>query len=141
MCRLSKNNMGKINPKEMNVAALAFLGDAVYEIYARKHVVETKKPDADILHRSAVGYVRAAGQAKAVKSLMKDFLTEEEVALVKRARNHKTSSKARSADAVTYKLATALEALFGFLYLDGQEERLTQVAEEALRRIEEGDNR
>ena len=124
MCRLSKNNMGKINPKEMNVAALAFLGDAVYEIYARKHVVETKKPDADILHRSAVGYVRAAGQAKAVKSLM----------------NHKTSSKARSADAVTYKLATALEALFGFLYLDGQEERLTQVAEEALRRIEEGDN-
>lgn len=131
--------MNKPNPRELNIAALAFLGDAVYEVYARNYVVETKKADADILHRSAVRYVCAAGQAKAVKSMMRDFLTEEEVALVKRARNHKTTSKARSADAVTYKLATALEALFGFLYLDGQQERLDRVAEEALRRIEERD--
>lgn len=99
--------------------------------------MDTGQQNADRLHREAIKYVCADGQAKAVKSLMTDFLTEEEVALVKRARNRKTASKARSADAVTYKLATAFEALMGFLYLDGQEERLGEVALEALKRIEE----
>lgn len=99
--------------------------------------MDTGQQNADRLHREAIKYVCADGQAKAVKSLMTDFLTEEEAALVKRARNRKTASKARSADAVTYKLATAFEALMGFLYLDGQEERLAEVALEALKRIEE----
>lgn len=129
--------MEKLNPKETNIAALAFLGDAVYEVYARRYVAEKGRTDADYLHRAAVKFVCAAGQAKAVKSMMADFLTEEEVKLVKRARNHKISSKARSADAVTYKLATALEALMGYLYLSGQQERLAEVAACALRRIEE----
>ena len=68
---------------------------------------------------------------------MKDFLTEEEVRLVKRARNHKTTSKARSADPVTYKLATAFEALIGYLELNGDRERAEEVIAEALKRIEE----
>ena len=92
----------KRNPKEINTTALAFLGDAVYEVYARKHVTETGTERADHLHRMAVKYVCADGQAKAVKSLMQDFLTEEEIKLVKRARNHKTTSKARSADPLQY---------------------------------------
>ena len=93
--------------------------------------------NADRLHKEAIKYVCADGQAKAVKSLMEDFLTPDETALVRRARNRKTASKARSADAVTYKLATAFEALMGFLYLDGQTQRLEEVALEALKRIEE----
>ena len=127
----------KRNPKEINTTALAFLGDAVYEVYARKHVTETGTERADHLHRMAVKYVCADGQAKAVKSLMQDFLTEEEIKLVKRARNHKTTSKARSADPVTYKLATAFEALVGYLELCGDKERLEAVIAEALKRIEE----
>ena len=126
-----------IKPKDMNTTALAFLGDAVYEVYARKHVMETGEMRADKLHRMAVKYVCADGQAKAVKSMMNDFLTEEEVRLVKRARNHKTTSKARSADPVTYKLATAFEALVGYLELAGDKERLETVIAEALKRIEE----
>ena len=125
------------NPKEINTTALAFLGDAVYEIYARKHVMENGCQRADMLHRMAVKYVCADGQAKAVKSLMTDYLTEEEVRLVKRARNHKTTSKARSADPVTYKLATAFEALVGYLELSGDKARLEAVIAEALKRIEE----
>ena len=121
----------------MNTTALAFLGDAVYEVYVRKYVMETGCQRADMLHRMAVKYVRADGQAKAVKSLMADFLTEEEVRLVKRARNHKTTSKARSADPVTYKLATAFEALIGYLELNGDRERVEAVIAEALKRIEE----
>lgn len=127
----------KRNPKEINTTALAFLGDAVYEVYARNHVMEDGCQRADQLHRMAVKYVCADGQAKAVKSLMQDFLTEEEIKLVKRARNHKTTSKARSADPVTYKLATAFEALIGYLHLAGDAARMEAVIAEALKRIEE----
>ena len=129
--------MKQLNPREINTTALAFLGDAVYEIYARKYVMNSGQQNADRLHKEAIKYVCADGQAKAVKSLMEDFLTPDETALVRRARNRKTASKARSADAVTYKLATAFEALMGFLYLDGQTQRLEEVALEALKRIEE----
>ncbi|SCK01561.1 Mini-ribonuclease 3 [uncultured Eubacterium sp.] len=129
--------MKQLNPREINTTALAFLGDAVYEIYARKYVMDSGQKNADRLHKEAIKYVCADGQAKAVKSLLEDFLSEEEVSLVKRARNRKTASKARSADAVTYKLATAFEALMGFLYLDGQTQRLEEVVLEALKRIEE----
>ena len=103
--------MSKLNPKEINTTALAFLGDAVYEVFVRNYVMETGQQNADVLHKMAIKYVCANGQAKAVKSMMNDFLTEEEVRLVKRARNRKSISRTRSADAVSYKLATAFEAL------------------------------
>ncbi len=128
--------MENLNWKELNTTALAFMGDAVYELYVRKHVMEQGLFRADMLHRAAVRYVRAESQAMAVKSLMKDFLTEEETELVKRARNHKSVSKARSAGPVAYKLATAFEALLGALYLQGQEERLREICGQAVERIE-----
>ncbi|MCI5687086.1 ribonuclease III domain-containing protein [Anaerovoracaceae bacterium 42-11] len=128
--------MEQLNPREINTTALAFIGDAVYEVFIRKYVMERGPHNADMLHRKAVFYVRAEGQAKAVKSLIRDFLTEEEIAFVKRARNHKSVSKSRSAGPVAYKLATAFEALIGYLYLDGQQERLAGVMEEAVSRIE-----
>jgi len=129
--------MSRQQPKDMNTTALAFLGDAVYEVYARKYVMDQGEIRADRLHRSGVKYVCADGQAKAVKSLMNDFLTEEEVKVVKRARNHKTTSKSRSASPVAYKLATAFEALVGYLYLKEDKVRLEAVVFEALKRIEE----
>lgn len=129
--------MEKLDPRQTNTTALAFLGDAVYEVSIRKHVMEGGQQRADRLHREAVRYVRAAGQARALKALMEaDALTEEELRLVKRARNHKTGTKARSADAVTYKLATAFEALIGFLYLEGRTQRLAEIIERAVKEIE-----
>ncbi len=127
----------KLNPKEINTTALAFLGDAVYEVFIRKYVMETGQQNADVLHKMAIRYVCAAGQAKAVKSLMGDFLTEEEIHIVKRARNRKSISRTRSADAVTYKLATAFEALLGHLSLGDEQERMQAIMEEAVKRIEE----
>ena len=118
---------------DINIAALAFMGDAVYELYVRKHVIETGVAHSDVLHKMAVEYVSAKGQAAAVKTLMKGELTEDELALVKRARNHKvTNSKRtrashRGADIVTDKLATAFEALLGYLYLEDNIERLEQL--------------
>lgn len=127
--------------KDINTTALAFMGDAVYEIYVRERVMETGQMNADRLHQMAVRYVRADGQAKAVKALMReDLLTEEELSLVKRARNHRTSSKPRNADPVIYKLATAFEALLGWLYLEKRQQRMEEIIKFALEITEKGDN-
>ena len=115
----------KLNPKEINTTALAYIGDAVYEVYVRKHVLEAsgQMRDAfgahvDALHRRAIRYVRADGQAKALRRMLQDgFLSAEEEALVRRARNHRSASRPKNADAMDYKYATALEALIGFWQL------------------------
>ena len=130
--------------KEYNIAALAFMGDAVYEVYVREHVMETGAAHSDVLHRMAVEYVSADGQAKAIKALMDEELTDDELALVKRARNHKASSSKktrasrRGGSIITDKYATAFEALLGDLYLREDKERLDHLVKRAFDIIEKG---
>ena len=126
--------------KNINTTALAYIGDAVYEIYIRKHCIEGGQHNVDVLHKKAVKFVRADGQALAVKTMMREeFLSEEEISLVKRARNHKSASKPKNADPVIYKLATAFEALIGVLYLEENTDRLEEVIARAIAIIEEGE--
>lgn len=127
-----------LNPdvKQINTTALAYMGDAVYEVYIRRHVMETGHVHVDKLHAMAVPFVKAEGQAKAIKYLIEEFLTEEEKALTKRARNHKIATKAKNATPMDYKWATAFEALLGYLYLKGDVERLETVIAEAIKYIE-----
>ena len=111
-------------PENMNVLSLAYLGDSVWELFVRERVMEglQNANRADKLHKEGIKYVNAFAQAKAVKFLMdENILSEKELALVKRARNHRTATKAKNADAVTYKWATAFEALIGFLYLSDKD--------------------
>ena len=122
--------------KTYNSIALAFLGDAVYERFIRERILRHGSVGADRMHREAVRYVKAAAQEQSLRALA-DELTETEADGVRRARNHKITSKPKNADPVTYKMATAFEALLGYLYLDGQEERLQTVMERAARVIEE----
>jgi len=110
----------------MNTTALAFLGDAVYETYVRNHLIQTMRADADKLHRTAVKYVRAEAQAAAMKQLLSS-LSEEELGLVKRARNKKISTKPKNAHPVLYKWATAFEALIGYLYLSDNRTRMEEI--------------
>ena len=116
--------MKQLNPKEINTTALAYIGDAVYEIYVREHLRGMDKnfgAHVDALHKRAIRYVRADGQAKAVKAMLNEgFLGDEEAVLVRRARNHKSASKPKNADAMDYKYATAFEALIGFWHLSAQ---------------------
>lgn len=129
--------------KELNTGTMAFIGDAVYEVYVRMHVLEGGSAHADVLHRMAVSYVSAEGQAKAVKNLMVKDLTEEEYALVRRARNHKASSSKKTraskkgSDIITDKYATAFEALIGSLYLKGDTERMEELIKRSFEIIEE----
>jgi ribonuclease-3 family protein len=122
--------------REMNTTALAYIGDAVYEVYIRKHVLEKGSVHVDVLHQMAVGYVRAEGQARALKTIF-DRLKPEEQKLVKRARNHKSSSRPKNTDPKIYKWATALEALIGYLYIQEEQGRLDEIIGWAIGALEE----
>lgn len=124
-----------MDTKNINTTALAYIGDAVYEVYIREYVMKNGAAHADRLHREAVRYVSAAGQAKAIRKMF-DSLDEEEQKLVKRARNHKYSSKARSASPMEYKWATACEALIGKTHLDGNIEREKQLVAQIIEIID-----
>lgn len=117
--------------KNINTTALAYLGDAVYEVAVRNFIMQTGQHNADRLHQIAVRFVRAEGQAMAMKKLMPE-LSEEEQALVRRARNRRITSKPRHAHPVTYKLATAFEAFVGYLYLTKNQERLDWFMDRAI---------
>jgi ribonuclease-3 family protein len=120
----------------MNTTALAYLGDAVYEVEIRRRML-LKRPDhVDQIHRQSVGYVRAEAQAVAIRSLS-EILTSEEADLVRRARNRKILSKPKNLDPLTYKLATAFEALIGYLYLSEQRERLEEILQRSVEIIEQ----
>lgn len=123
------------NPAKMNTTVLAYLGDAVYETFIRERVIQTGQIHADRLHKSGVRYVCASGQAKAIKTLSA-LLSEEEAALVRRAKNHKSATKPKNVDYLTYKWATAFEALVGYLFLSEQNERLTAIMTKAADIIE-----
>ena len=122
----TKNGINRIDPEKINTTSLAFIGDAVYSVYVRRHVLLYESNDHDKMHRMAVSYVRAEAQAAVIKALMDepDTLSAELKSLVKRARNHRSHSKPRHADAVTYKWSTAFEALIGYLYLSGETEQM-----------------
>ncbi len=129
--------MTETGVNSINTTALAFIGDAVYEVFIRNRVLCKYGQNADRLHREAVRYVKADAQAEVVRRLTEEgFLTEEEENLVRRARNRRIKSKARGASPMDYKLATAFEALIGCLHLSGRSERAEEVMEKAAEIIE-----
>lgn len=117
-----------MNNKDKNVLALAYIGDAVYEIYVRKFLLEKGLVKVKDLQEEAVKYVSAKSQCKFLNQMIENgILTEEEIDVVKRARNHKGCSHPKNTDIVTYKHATGLEALIGFLYLDEKISRIDTI--------------
>ena len=127
--------MREVDYKNYNSIALAFMGDAVYERFIRERILRSGKTGADKMHRAAVRYVKAAAQELSLREMLDD-LTEDEQVGVHRARNHKITSKPKNADPLTYKMATAFEALLGYLYLSGQSERLAELMERAAQTVE-----
>ena len=105
-----------MDANKMNTTSLAYLGDAVYEVYVRKYVLGKNYVDVNTQNKMAVRFVRAEGPAHAIKALF-DTLPEVEQSVVRRGRNRKISSKPQIADPLIFKWETACEALFGYLYL------------------------
>ncbi len=134
-----ENKSNKDILASMNVLALAFMGDAVYESAVRKHIL-ILNPFLKVneLHKRAVSYVKASAQAAAVIDMLhEDFLTEQEISVVKRARNH-ASNTPKNADVSDYRYATGLEALIGYSHLIGQEQRTSKIISRAIEVINQG---
>ncbi|MBQ0005644.1 MAG: Mini-ribonuclease 3 [Clostridiales bacterium] len=133
--------MDRLKAKQLNVTTLAYVGDAAYELIIRQMLVEHRAKDAGKLHHEAIAYVSSTGQSTIAKKLCeREVLTEEEEHLLKRARNHRATSRPQNADPKKYKWATGFEALIGFLYLAEDDERLQAIMEEALKIIQESRN-
>lgn len=117
--------------KNINTSALAYMGDAVYEQAVREHILKRGSYNVNNLHHMAIKYVCAHAQAKAVKTMLSE-LDDKEQALVRRARNRKFNTKAKNADPMTYKWATAFEAYIGYLYLAEDAQRLEWAIDRAI---------
>ena len=112
----------------VNIVALAYLGDAIYEVYIRESLLKKGISKVDELTKEATLYVSAKGQANILKDLMEEeFFTEEELDVIKRGRNYKRSSHPKHTDLVTYKYSTGFEALIGYLYLSNKGDRLKEL--------------
>ena len=109
---------------------LAYVGDAVYEVFIRTRLTENGDKKVNRLHKEAKNFVSAKAQSLIVEALL-DSLTPDEIDIFKRGRNTKVNTKAKNADFKEYHNATGLETLFGFLYLSGNKERLTELMEAA----------
>jgi ribonuclease-3 family protein len=122
----------------MNTTALAYLGDAIYELYVRKYIVDTGVASADRMHRAAIRFVNAGAQAKVMKAVLDndEIVTDEEKALARRARNRKSVNKPKNADPADYRWATAFEALLGYYYVTEQTRKLEDTVLLALNMVE-----
>ncbi len=119
--------------EKVNVLVFAYLGDTIYEDYIRKYLIKKGIPYVDDLQKEAVKYVSASSQASFLKKLIdNNFFTEEELSVIRRARNYKSKSHPKSCDIVTYKHATALEAIIGYLELKEDKVRINEIMEQIL---------
>ena len=107
---------------------LAFVGDTVFDLFVREKLVCEANRPVNKLHNRAASMVKASAQAKAVERI-RDRLTEQEQSVVRRGRNAHVNHKAKNMSEADYHLATGLEALFGYLYLKGETERLSEIFE------------
>lgn len=114
--------------KDKNVLVLAYMGDAIYEVYIRKFLIEKGNLKVNDLQKEAINFVSAKGQNLFLNKLIdSNLLTIDELDIVYRARNHKGSRHPKNTDIVTYKHATAFEALIGYLYLENNIARLEEI--------------
>ena len=120
--------------KEINSLVLAYLGDTIYEDYVRMHLIKLGIANVNDLQKESIKYSSAKAQAIKLKELMNEnFLTDDELEIIKRARNHKSISHPKNCDIVTYKHATGLEALIGYLKLENKDCRIDEIMRSILK--------
>lgn len=126
-----------VNVKQLNSLALAYIGDAVYEVHVRNHLIMSGQIRPNELHQRAVSFVSATAQASVIHHWIKEeILTEEEAAVVRRGRNAKSHSTPKNMPIHAYRHATAFEALIGYHYLEKNETRLDELLHLSVQFIE-----
>ncbi len=122
-------------PHLLSPLVLAYIGDAVYELWVRRRVVARGCVRTGQMHGESVKYVSASAQAGILRSI-EGMLTGEESAIARRGRNASNSRIPRSAGAVEYRHSTGLECLVGYLFLKGDNDRLAEIMEKAFEIVE-----
>ncbi|WP_149556166.1 Mini-ribonuclease 3 [Streptococcus cristatus] len=121
----------------INGIALAFEGDAVYSMYIRRHLIFQGLTKPNQLHRVATKYVSAKAQANLISLMLEEgILTEKEEDIYKRGRNANSHTKAKNTDIVTYRMSTGFEAVMGYLHMTEAIERLEELIDWCIRKIE-----
>ena len=122
----------------INGIALAFEGDAVYSMYIRRHLIFQGLTKPNQLHREATKYVSAKAQANLISLMLEEgILTEKEEDIYKRGRNANSHTKAKNTDIVTYRMSTGFEAVMGYLHMTEAIERLEELIDWCIKRVEE----
>ena len=128
---METNLTEKKQPREYSPLVLAYLGDAVYELYIRSLLVSRGNLPVQKLHKAATDFVKAKAQSDAITALEPE-LTEEELQVYKRGRNAKPGTVPKNANVGDYHRATGFEALAGYLYVCGKTDRLDVLFEKAV---------
>lgn len=115
-----------INPKQLSPQTLAFMGDTVYDLLVRELMINEANRPVGELNKRKVKYVNCKSQSESAAYIM-NILTDDELSVYKRGRNAFTKSTPKNADIADYHSATGLEALFGYLYLKGDNERIKEL--------------
>ena len=125
----------------INVITLAYIGDAVYEVYVREYLIRNGIAKVEELQKEAVKYVSAKSQCKILNYLIdNNILTDIELEIVKRGRNYKRTSHPKNTDIITYKMSSGFEAMIGYLYLNNDKDRLNEIINYILGGIYEKEN-
>ncbi len=135
MIFIMHDNKAFTQVNQLSPLVLAFIGDSVFDLFIRSRLVMRKSVSAHKMHIKATGYVKAAAQSRIALSLH-DKLNEEEKLVFRRGRNAKSATVPKNADIMDYRHSTAIEAVIGYLYLSGKEERLMELLEMAAEVIE-----
>lgn len=130
-----ERNRDEMDVNNMSPLIWAYVGDCVYELYVRSHLVNTTKQKPHQLHIKTIQYVKASAQAMILEK-MQDTLTEEEKEIVRRGRNVQNHHLPKNADPQDYMYATAFEALIGYLYLTKKDERLQEILKDVIKMID-----
>ena len=129
---LAKAGIADCDEKELSPLTLAYIGDCVYELVVRTIVVGTAERTVNTMHKHTCRYVNAAAQRTILESVAEQ-LTEREQSVVRRGRNAKSHSVAKNASVSDYRYATGFEALCGYWYLTGQNDRMLTLITEAMK--------
>lgn len=116
----------KVNPNELSPLTLAFIGDTVFDLLVREDIICDANRPANDLHNLAVKKVKASAQAAFAEKIM-PVLTEKELSVFKRGRNAKSGHLPKNASQSDYHMATGFEALFGYLYMTDEIERIKEL--------------
>ena len=126
----SDKKLEKKDVKLYSPLTLAFLGDAVYSLYVREMLTLTANKPTGKLHKESIEYVNASFQAQMAKIII-PLLNNDELSVFKRGRNAHSSHAPKNQSDADYRYATALETLYGYLFLCGDTERLSYIFKES----------